>query len=255
MAKKATTARKINPKAKKYKQLLALQKEVNKMVKESGQRLGKEHKAYKQVQAKKRQFYKSRGMKSPAQFSAKNIKTSDVEAYKALLESIKESTYINKENYDKYIKDKVQMLKDKGLAETEAEALKVFDIMEDYKDELREMGIPLSDFVQMVNELENEYNMTEEEFEKIFETVSAYYAENKTADIASFFDLTEKIVKAREIIKELNDAGVGLNTIYGLLESNITAETLSEWGKEWLQLEDREEVDFEEFINDKLSGK
>ena len=90
--------------AKKYKELREKQALANQMINRARGYLKPEHKALKNLKAKKKQFYNTRVLKSPAQLSFKNLSRSDLQAYERLLDSIINDTYLNEEKYNKHKK-------------------------------------------------------------------------------------------------------------------------------------------------------
>lgn len=149
-------------KAKKYANLRKKQALVNWMIKNSHTYLKPNHKAYKELRAKKKAFYNKRGVKAPAQFSFKSLQTKDLKAYEELLDSIIEgSTWFNEEKYDDFVEKTKERLKDEGIEDVE-DAMSIFD--HDIVNDLVHAGIPPSDLMSLYERGVNLYNMDINDF-------------------------------------------------------------------------------------------
>lgn len=125
--------------AKKYKELREKQELANRMIKRARGYLKPDHKALKNLKAKKKQFYNTRGLKSPAQLSFKNLTRSDLKAYERLLDSIINDTYLNEEKYKKH-KEKMRGIFAQSLNGTNAGEFDEF-VESDIFEELVNMGL------------------------------------------------------------------------------------------------------------------
>lgn len=125
--------------AKKYKELREKQALANRMIKHAKGYLKPEHKALKQLKAKKKQFYNTRGIKSPAQLSFVSLSRADLKAYERLLDSIINDTYLNEEKYKKH-KEKMRGIFAQSLNGTNADEFEEF-VESDIFEELVNMGL------------------------------------------------------------------------------------------------------------------
>ena len=140
--------------AKKYKELRELQTKVNKMLYASDH-IEKTNAKRQQVLAMKRQFYKSRGIKNPSKLSFKNLSPKDIKAYKNMLESIANNTFINPKKYKDY-QQKMREKFDSYGYDFEYEEIK--DVLEnDLVQELINEGLSPSEFWQVYSEITSEY--------------------------------------------------------------------------------------------------
>lgn len=105
--------------AKKYKELREKQRVANAMIRRAKEYLKPEHNALKNLKAKKKQFYNTRGLKASAQLSFKNLSRKDLKAYERLLDSIIENTYLNEEKYNKHKQKQEQQFRDMGIDDIE----------------------------------------------------------------------------------------------------------------------------------------
>ena len=166
-------------KAKKYKTIREKQAIANKMIKNAKTYLKPNHKAFKELKAKKKQFYNSRGLKAPAQLSFKSLSSKDIKAYEKLLDSIIDgSTWFNEDKYKEHDKKMREKLAQEGINDID-KAISIFDydivndlvslavppsemmaLFEEYSDD----GFDINDFVDMLtefNEDEGADNITE----------------------------------------------------------------------------------------------
>lgn len=135
--------------AKKYKELREKQATANRIIKRAKEFLPADHKALKQLKAKKKQFYNSRGLKAPAMLSFKNLQRKDLKAYEHLLDSIINNTYLNEEKYNKHRQKQEQSFHDKGIKDVES----AIEILEsDIIQDLYNLGLTPSDVVAMIGE-------------------------------------------------------------------------------------------------------
>lgn len=245
-------ARKINPNAKRWKKIKEKQLQVNRMITESRNRLGKEHSAYKQATAKRKQFYKSRGYRIPSQFSMKPLSVKDMKDYENLLDSILNSTYLNKEKYEKYHKQKVQDLIDSGLADDEKTANAIYDIMNEIGDILEELGIPFSEFAEFMNEKMNEYNLEEKDFEQYVKEFAKMVYDG-LYEPADFFDIIERAIEGREQIEILKELKVPLYDIYDYL-GQLSSAQFYDLTDAYLDQYNEGEGDYKAFMEGILNG-
>lgn len=105
--------------AKKYKELREKQALANRMIKRARVYLKPEHKALKNLKAKKKQFYNTRGIKSPAQLSFVSLSRKDLKAYERLLDSIINDTYLNEEKYNNFKSKREQQFRDMGVEDVD----------------------------------------------------------------------------------------------------------------------------------------
>lgn len=172
--------------ALKYRDTYQLQKEVNAMIKESRQRLpqGAKHKANKQITAMKKQFYKSRGLKSAGQLSFKNLTIDDVDAYKEFLLAIKEkyesNTYLNPEKYEEF-REKMRLEFEANYGDINADTDELVDIFEsDVVDDMKRMGIVYTTAFDLFNQYPD---ITSEDIVEILrQFLSAVKDESTTSD-------------------------------------------------------------------------
>lgn len=172
--------------ALKYRDTYQLQKEVNAMIKESRQRLpqGAKHKANKQITAMKKQFYKSRGLKSAGQLSFKNLTIDDVDAYKEFLLAIKEkyesNTYLNPQKYEEF-REKMRLEFEANYGDINADTDELIDIFEsDVVDDMKRMGIVYTTAFDLFNQYPD---ITSEDIVEILrQFLSAVKDENTTSD-------------------------------------------------------------------------
>lgn len=114
-------SRKINPKAKKYAGLAKEQAKVNKYLKDARERLGKDHRVYTSTMNRIHMFQKKHHQARKNTLSMTDLKTTDVDMYKELLESIKESTFINPEKYAQHQASQREYFRSQGWGSTDEE--------------------------------------------------------------------------------------------------------------------------------------
>lgn len=133
-------SRKINPNAKKYANLRKQQAEVNRYLKDARTRLGKDHRVYKATISRLHQFQRKHKQTVQNTLSLTDLKTSDIDMYKELLESIKESTFINPNKYAEHQSNQIEYFREQGWGKTDEE-IKSFmefrnsDIFEDIEQQ------------------------------------------------------------------------------------------------------------------------
>lgn len=146
--------------AKKYKELRELQTRVNKMLYASDH-IEKTNAKRQQVLAMKRQFFKSRGIKNPSKLSFKNLSPKDIKAYKNMLESIANNTYINPEKYKQYQEKMREKFDSYGYNFSYEDVRKMLD--SEIIQELINEGLTPSEFWQVYNEITTDYGDIDEE--------------------------------------------------------------------------------------------
>lgn len=138
--------------AKKYKELREKQRVANAMIRRAKEYLKPEHKALKNLKAKKKQFYNTRGLKAPAQLSFKNLSRQDLKAYERLLDSIINDTYLNEEKYNKHKAKQEQQFHDMGVTNVE-QAVEVLE--SDIVQDLINLGLSPSDIIAIIGEYQS----------------------------------------------------------------------------------------------------
>ena len=116
-------SRKINPNAKKYASLRKEQAQVNRWLKEAKKGLpnGPQHRAYQGAMNRLHLFQKKHHQTVQGTLSLTGLKTSDIDMYKELLESMKESTFINPTKYAEHQANQRKFFKDEGWGRTDEE--------------------------------------------------------------------------------------------------------------------------------------
>lgn len=188
--------------AKKYKELREKQKLANRMIKRARGYLKPDHKALKNLKAKKKQFYNTRGLKSPAQLSFKNLTRSDLKAYERLLDSIINDTYLNEEKYNKHKSKQEQQFHDMGVDDVES-AIEVLE--SDIINDLIALGLTPSDIIAVIGEYQSR-GIDMNEFIimcKLF--LSEINADNMTVD--DFFVFADYYLNLRDDFERRVDMG------------------------------------------------
>lgn len=113
----------INPNAKKYSELRKNQAEVNRWLKSARTSLpnGSQHRAYQGAMNRLHMFQRKHHQTVQNTLSLKGLKTSDIDMYKELLTSMKESTFINPEKYAKHQASQRKFFRDEGWGDTDEE--------------------------------------------------------------------------------------------------------------------------------------
>ena len=192
-------ARKIGKRAKtakKYADLRAKQRLANQYLYGSKEWLKVDHKERKNALARKRQFYKTRGLRNPSKLSFKNLTTGDLRAYETLLDSIIENTYLNPDKYQKFKESQTQN-GDKAFE-------KMFDSFEEW-DEFRnsdifsmliELGLDPSALYRYIQEWYDGGYTIDEFVEGAQEFIKEYGEGNYTID--EFFEFMDNWKSRRE---------------------------------------------------------
>lgn len=187
-------------KAKKYASLRAKQAQANKMIREARGRLKSGHNALDRLYEHKKTFYNKRGLKTVGQLSFKNLESKDLGAYEALLDSILNDTYINKEKYESHEEKMKERIKewfnnddvDGAVVDEFNEALEG-----DVFNDLLSLQLPPSELAT----LENEYIISGLSTEDFFNMVKGFDPKNNT--INDFFvyanDYAENLLREQEL--------------------------------------------------------
>ena len=156
--------RKINPKAKKYESLAKEQAEVNRFLKDAKTRLGSEHRVYVSTMNKIHMFQKKHNQQRKNTLSMTDLKTTDVDMYKELLDSIKESPFINPQKYAEHQANQREYFRSQGWGETDEEVDAFMEFRNsDVFEEMVDQTIPPSDLVDKAKEYV-ESDLTLEDF-------------------------------------------------------------------------------------------
>ena len=191
--------------AKKYKELRELQTKVNKMLYASDH-IEKTNVKRQQVLAMKRQFFKSRGIKNPSKLSFKNLSPKDIKAYKNMLESIANNTYINPEKYKQY-QQKMREKFDSYGYDFEYEEIK--DVLEsDIVQELVHEGLTPSEFWQVYNEITTDYGKID--VDDFYDMARAFLHEIRYSDMSinEFFVYADEWFTKQQETDEENTGGI-----------------------------------------------
>lgn len=187
-------------KAKKYASLRAKQAQANKMIREARGRLKSGHNALDRLYEHKKTFYNKRGLKTVGQLSFKNLESKDLGAYEALLDSILNDTYINKEKYESHEEKMKERIKewfnsddvDGAVVDEFNEALEG-----DVFNDLLSLQLPPSELAT----LENEFIISGLSTEDFFNMVKSFDPKNNT--INDFFvyanDYAENLLREQEL--------------------------------------------------------
>lgn len=201
MATKKKTYKPINPKAKKYQGLAKKQAEANRYLKQARITLGKDHKAYKNTMNKIHMFQKRHGLDRKNSLSMSGLTTKDVELYTELVDSIRDSTYINPKNYELYIEQQEAFFRKEGWGKTSKEIKAFMDFRDsDVFEEIAGETVTPSSLLNRAKEYnEGQFNL--EEFGQI---IQLFMRENagKEADKRDFFNFADKFEKAKKEKKE-----------------------------------------------------
>lgn len=165
------------------------QKEANRTMREAKKHLKEDHRAIKQAKERKRLFYTNRGLKNRGMLSDKDIEVKDLEAYEALLDSIIESTYLNKEKYEKYKTRQENWAKEKGFAKTDEEAQSLFELLNsEIIQELIDLGVKPSDIMVYLFSIEDEYSV--EDFIQMAKDFMLELSLGRESKLAGGYDLS-----------------------------------------------------------------
>lgn len=187
-------------KAKKYASLRAKQAQANKMIREARGRLKSGHNALDRLYEHKKTFYNKRGLKTVGQLSFKNLESKDLGAYEALLDSILNDTYINKEKYESHEEKMKERIKewfnsddvDGAVVDEFNEALEG-----DVFNDLLSLQLPPSELAT----LENEFIISGLSTEDFYNMVKGFDSKNNT--INDFFvyanDYAENLLREQEL--------------------------------------------------------
>lgn len=187
-------------KAKKYASLRAKQAQANKMIREARGRLKSGHNALDRLYEHKKTFYNKRGLKTVGQLSFKNLESKDLGAYEALLDSILNDTYINKEKYENHEEKMKERIKewfnsddvDGAVVDEFNEALEG-----DVFNDLLSLQLPPSELAT----LENEFIISGLSTEDFYNMVKGFDSKNNT--INDFFvyanDYAENLLREQEL--------------------------------------------------------
>ncbi len=156
----------------KYEPIRRKQALANKMIRESHSYLKKDHDVYKEIREKKRTFYHSRGMKSKASLSYKDLRYGDLRAYENMLDSIINNPYLDREKYEELNRKNIQNIREGLLKDSDASLEQVqqvadiiesqigqdlinmglkYDVLDAYK-EYSDDDMPLEMFFGMLND-------------------------------------------------------------------------------------------------------
>ena len=187
-------------KAKKYASLRAKQAQANKMIREARGRLKSGHNALDRLYEHKKTFYNKRGLRTVGQLSFKNLESKDLGAYEALLDSILNDTYINKEKYESHEEKMKERIKewfnsddvDGAVVDEFNEALEG-----DVFNDLLSLQLPPSELAT----LENEFIISGLSTEDFYNMVKGFDSKNNT--INDFFvdanDYAENLLREQEL--------------------------------------------------------
>ena len=195
MAKK--TYRPINPRAKKYQGLAKKQAEANRYLKEARITLGKDHRAYVNVMSKIHMFQKKHGLDRKNSLSMSGLTTKDIELYTELVDSIRDSTYINPENYEKYMQQQEAFFRKEGWGKTSSEIKAFMDFRDsDVFEEIAGETVTPSSLLDRAKEYkEGQFNL--EEFSQVIQLFMRENAGKKT-DKRQFFNFADKFETAKK---------------------------------------------------------
>ena len=88
---------------------------INSYLNDAENRLGNDHRFYKQTLTKIERFQKKHELQvNPNTLSVSNLKEKDYEIYNNILDSINDSKYINPYNYKEYVKQQEEIFKKEG---------------------------------------------------------------------------------------------------------------------------------------------
>lgn len=135
--------------AKKYKELREKQAIANRMIRRAKEYLKPDHKALKNLKAKKRQFYNTRGIRTPSLLSFKSLTRQDLKAYERLLDSIINDTYLNEEKYNRHRERQEEQFRDMGVDDMDS-AIEVLE--SDIVQDLINLGLSPSDIIAIIGE-------------------------------------------------------------------------------------------------------
>lgn len=187
-------------KAKKYASLRAKQAQANKMIREARGRLKSGHNALDRLYEHKKTFYNKRGLKTVGQLSFKNLESKDLGAYEALLDSILNDTYINKEKYENH-EEKMKQCITEWFGSDDVDGSVVDEFNEalegDVFNDLLSLQLPPSELAT----LENEYIISGLSTEDFYNMVKGFDSKNNT--INDFFvyanDYAENLLREQEL--------------------------------------------------------
>ena len=196
MATKKSVSKVINPKAKKYQALAKEQAIANKYLKQARQTLGKDHRAYVNTMNKLHMFQKKHGLDRKTTLSMSGLRTKDVELYKELVESIKESTYLNPTKYQEHMSNQVNYFINEGWGSTPEEVQAFMDFRNsELFESIADENLPPSTLLDKAAE----YNEGELSLDQFGQMIRLFMKENsgKAVDKKDFFNYADKLVKAR----------------------------------------------------------
>lgn len=194
MAKK--TYRPINPKAKKYQGLAKKQAEANRYLKEARQTLGKDHRAYVNAMSKLHMFQRKHGLDRKSTLSMSGLTTKDVELYTELVDSIRDSTYLNPTKYKEHMANQVDYFIREGWGSTPEEVKAFMDFRNsDLFESIADENLPPSTLLDKAAEY-NEGQFTLDEFGNF---IRLFMKENsgKPTNKSEFFDYADKLAEAK----------------------------------------------------------
>lgn len=161
--------------------------------------LKEDHTARKNALQRKKNFYKSRGLKNPPRLSFKNLTVKDLKAYEQLLDSIINNTYLNPEKYKEHLNKLKENTAQNILNAFNGSVEEYDEFMEtDIIKMLIDMGIDPSTLQRYMQEFANE-GFTMDDFIK----ASKYFIEQANAgsytidDYFSFMDTWQDTERER----------------------------------------------------------
>lgn len=195
--KKKVVSKTINPKAKKYQGLAKKQAEANRYLKEARQTLGKDHRAYTNAMNRLHMFQRKHGLERKNTLSMSGLKTKDVELYTELVDSIRDSTYINPMKYEEHMNNQVNYFMREGWGSTPEEVQAFMDFRNsEVFESISDDSLPPSTLLDKAAEY-NEGQFTLEEFGQL---IKLFMKENsgKETDKSEFFNYADKLVEAKK---------------------------------------------------------